>query len=301
MNNLQVWSLQRENPNLTKNLIFFRFYLQAFKSLTVHTPWTLNWSTWFNFTNRRLSGITSFTNQRYKVSTRGDDVYRKILVKPTYSLTSVRFSEKSTLLQIFHGFWEVSRPKSNHLSWTHQDFRLMFMRSHPQLATLNSAIINSERYFSRWVDSYNLMFNLFYTSPTSQLLTNKVFLEESLIFNWHYSTKNYKLFKYIQPFYSLKDSLHGEAIHGSVFAIFLQRLEFMVVADILNHRNLLKYMRRYGLYSIGLVPASHSPWEVSYPIPSVSDSLATQLFFLKWILLVSSRTRILKYDCYRAQ
>ena len=298
MNNPQVWLLQRENPCITKNLIFFRFYIQVLKSFTLYTPWTLRWSAWFNLTNRRLGGITSLANQRYRVSTQGDAVYKKTADRATYSLPRVNFSEKSILVQIFHGFWEISRPKSNQLSWTHQDFRLMFMRSHPQPSTLNLALINSERYFSRWVDSYNLLFNLFYTSPTSQLLTNKVFLEESLTFNWHYSTKNYKLFKYVQPFFSLKDSLHGEAIHGSIFAIFLQRLEFMIVADILNHRNLLKYMRRYGVYSVGLVPSSHSPWEVSYPIPSISDSLLTQLFFLKWVLLVSARTRILKYDRY---
>ena len=279
--------------------MFFRFYLQAIKSLALYTPWTLKWSAWFTFTNRRLSRTVSFGNQRYKVSTRGDAVYKKNADKQTYSLPKVCFTEKSTLVQIFYGFWEISRPKSNHLSWTHQDFRLMFMRSHPQTSTLNLTLINSERYFSRWVDSYNLMLNLFYTSPTSQLLTNKVFLEESLIFNWHYSTKNYKLFKYVQPFFSLKDSLHGEAIHGSVFAIFLQRLEFMVAADILNHRNLLKYLRRYGIYSIGLVPASQSPWQVSYPIPSISDSSLTQLFFLKWLLLIHARTKILKYDRYR--
>ena len=100
---------------------------------------------------------------------------------------------------------------------------------------------------------------MLYGASNVQLLSNKSFVEESLVFNWHYSIKNYKLFKFIQPFFIFKDAVHGAIVHTSVFVMFLQRLDFAVVVDLNNHFKLLRYLQRYSLYTVGLVPTNYSP------------------------------------------
>lgn len=136
---------------------------------------------------------------------------------------------------------------------------------------------------------------MLYGASNVQLLSNKSFVEESLVFNWHYSIKNYKLFKFIQPFFIFKDAVHGAIVHTSVFVMFLQRLDFAVVVDLNNHFKLLRYLQRYSLYTVGLVPTNYSPWVVSYPIPYFSDSSLSQLYFLKWVLHIDSSVRSAKH------
>ena len=125
--------------------------------------------------------------------------------------------------------------------------------------TRNNSLISAKRYFSRWLDTYSLLFNLFYVEAQIQLLSNKFFIEEALVFNWNYNLRNYKLFKYIQPFFTFKDTPHGGYVHSAVFNVLLQKLDLTIIVDIRNHKKLMGYLQKYGLFSIGLVPVNYSP------------------------------------------
>lgn len=159
-----------------------------------------------------------------------------------------------------------------------------------------AGLVSAARYFLRWTDSYDLIYNLFYMRGRSQLLTNKFFTEEALSFNWQYSLKNYRLFKYIQPFFMLKDSEHGEETLTAVGFIMLQRLDFVIISDLKNHSKLLRYLRLKHLYSIGLIPSTYSPWQVSYPVPTFSDSQLDQFYFIRWVASIKQSSEIGYYS-----
>jgi len=90
-------------------------------------------------------------------------------------------------------------------------------------------------------------------------MSNKLFIEEAMVFNWHFSSRNYKLFKYVQPTFIFKDLTHGGSIHTTMVALFVQNLDLSIFVDVKNHQKLLVYLNKSSLYSVGLIPAHSSP------------------------------------------
>ena len=84
-------------------------------------------------------------------------------------------------------------------------------------------------------------------------------IEESLVFNWQYGVRDYKLFKFTQPFFAVHDGFHGDSIHKSMHQVLRQRLDFAIVVDIQNHLVLANYFQRYNVFTVGLIPTSYSP------------------------------------------
>lgn len=158
-----------------------------------------------------------------------------------------------------------------------------------------NALISADRYYARWVDAYNLLFNLHYADAQVQAFSNKLFIEESLVYNWNQSYKDYKLFRYVQQFFIFRDLPHGSYTHSAIFTILLQKLDYALVIDLKNHRKLLGYLQKYSLYSLGLVPSNQSPWQLSYPIPMFSDSNLSQYYFIRWLFFVKSRAALAKH------
>ena len=123
-----------------------------------------------------------------------------------------------------------------------------------------------------------------------------IFMEETLVFNWQYSSRNYKLFKYVQPYFIFKDFTHGGSVHSSMLMLFMRSLDFCIVVDVNNHKKLQGYFQKYSLYTIALIPINYSPWDVSYPIPSFSDSKLSQFYFLRWLFSIRSSAESRKYQ-----
>lgn len=202
------------------------------------------------------------------------------------------FKASASLWQHFLQSWKIQRPNLNVNYKVHREFRLMFLAN--ASSRPSNSLLSASRYFYRWVDSYNLLFNLYYVDAQVQALSNKLFLEESLIFNWNQSIQDYKLFRYTQQYFIFKDLPHGAYTHSALLTLLLQRLDYVLIIDLKNHRKLIGYLQKYSLYSIGLVPSGQNPWTVSYPIPSFSDSTLSQYYFLRLAFSVQSRARLFR-------
>ncbi len=198
--------------------------------------------------------------------------------------------KSSQLWMYFLQYWSQARPKTNDIYFIHREFRVMFMSgASPEN---NYPILCAKRLYNRWVESVNLLTSLFFANSKVQMLSSKTFIEEALIFNWHHSYKNYKLFKYSQAFVTFNDAKHGGYIHRAIKLLFKQRADWFLIVDLDSHRNLLTYLQKASVYLVGLTPVNYSPWLVSYPIPAFSDSKLTQYYFLKWIFLLKSKSTV---------
>ena len=171
---------------------------------------------------------------------------RIIAFKTERPIGSVSYS-LTTNYNLWHHFlqsWKIQRPNTNVSYKVHREFRLMFL-SNASSCSSNS-LVSATRYFSRWVDSYNLLFNLHYMGAQVQALSNKLFLEESLVFNWNQSLQDYKLFRYTQQYFIFKDLPHGAYTHSALLTLLLQRLDYVLIIDLKNHRKyiyLIKFWR----------------------------------------------------------
>ena len=206
---------------------------------------------------------------------------------------NLHFVPTVKLLTNFIKLWTLIGSKSNTEYKIHRDFQLMFMSHSSDKRT--SSLLDARKFFSRWLNSYNFLFNLFYISSASQMFSNKLFIEESLIFNWKNKVTNYKLFKYIQPIFTFKDIPHGSHVRMTILEILKKKTDYTIIVDVNNHKKLLKNLKRYHLFMIGLVPSNYSPWLVSFAIPVLSDSLLIQLYFIKWLLVIQIQANLHKH------
>ena len=265
------------------------------------TKWALNptslqlWWRLFSTTTRTKLGwpILDLPNRypRHELET-----HLAIHSKESNPVTNLKvsFTAQQSSWHLFVQSWKLQRPTATTTYKINRYFRLMFM-SYSSSKPFNS-VVSARRYYSRWVDSYNLIFNLAYSDAQVQAFSNKLFLEEVLVFNWHQSHFEYKLFKYTQQFFAFRDLPHGSYVHSAVFTILLQKLDYALVIDLKTHRKLLGYLRRFSLYTIGLVPSNHEPWQVSYPIPMFADSNVIQYYFLRWLFFITSQANKSKYQ-----
>jgi len=233
-------------------------------------------------------------NQRYSSPSEGSRIFTGANSKHAATSAIAKFATSRFLWSAFLNSWGSTRPKSNLHYHTNRDFQLMFL-SH-STDDLAVSVISARKYFARWVDAYNLLFNIFYSDASIQMMSNRLFIEESLVFNWQYSSRNYKIFKYTQPYFMFKDFTHGGFVRSAVFSIFLQNIDLGIIVDMNNHKILRGHLRRYGLYMVGLVPINYSPWKVSYPIPAFSDSQLSQFYFIKWLFFIRGRAENHKYQ-----
>lgn len=269
-------------------------YLHVLKIFNAHpTKSSIVWSNIRNLELRRLGWSSARTYSKLKLPTNSDSIFSEHKtserVMTPYGLVKL----EAELWPLFLQAWSVMRPKGTSHYTTHRDFKLFFLTSAPDSG--HSPLVSAKGYFARWASSYNFLFNLFYSDSSAQLLSSKFFIEESLIFNWENGSKNYKLFRFVQPIFLFSDLPHGEFIHSAVFSIFVRNLDFAVVVDLKTHNILLKYLRRYNLYIIALVPINYSPWTVSYPIPSFADSRLAQYHFLKLTLHIKMEAKATRY------
>ena len=298
--NTQYWQITSISKNKlilarASFLWYLKILLESTPQLLSHT--TMNASLWkalYSQKTRSVGWLTRDVGSRNKPSS---VVYSKRIGKPISSLKGnirIKFNSHQRLWPFFLQSWSTFRPKGNPIYSTNRNFRLFFLAGSPEKSHIT--LISSKKYFARWLDSYNLMFNLFYVDPNVQLLTNKTFIEEALVFNWNLGIKDYKLFKFLQPFFTFKDVSHGATIHASMFLILLQKLDFTILVDLRSHKKILQYLQTYSMYTVGLVPINYSPWRVSYPVPTFADSSVSQYYFLRWLFAIKSDASSSRYS-----
>ena len=300
MKNTQYWQITTLSKGKlistrTSFLWYLRTLLEGTLQLLNHSSANASlWKILYSQKTRSVGWLTRNVGSRNKPSS---VVHSKRIGNPISSLRGnlkIRFNSHQRLWPFFLQSWSTFRPKGNPIYSTNRNFRLFFLAGSPEKSHVT--LISSKKYFARWLDSYNLMFNLFYVDPNVQLLTNKTFIEEALVFNWHLSVKDYKLFKFLQPFFTFKDVTHGATIHSGIFLILLQKLDFTILVDLRNHKKILQYLQRYSMYTVGLVPINYSPWRVSYPVPTFADSSISQYYFLRWLFCIKSDASSSRYS-----
>jgi hypothetical protein len=261
--------------------------------IPVNSIYNLFWNKFALKSNAKLGWSVSGARTRYTHNQAQTENIINIKNQRPAKSTFYHFDRSVGLWQYFLQSWKIQRPNTNVNYKVHREFRLMFLSNSSSRSS--NSLVSASRYFSRWVDSYNLLLNLHYADAQAQALSNKLFLEESLIFNWNQSLQDYKLFRYTQQYFIFKDLPHGAYTHSALLTILLQRLDYVLIIDLKNHRKLIGYLQKYSLYSVGLVPSGQNPWTVSYPVPSFSDSTLSQYYFLRWALNIRSRARFLTF------
>lgn len=175
------------------------------------------------------------------------------------------------------------------------DFNLFYLKNYK-----NSIVIfDLNKFFLRWNDTYNLLFNLFYFNINSLVLGSSIFKNETLSLNWQYSNFDINLWRYYFPFFIFKSNKYS-----SKTSFFLDRLEkfdinVYLITDCHYHYKNLFYLKKKRLYSIGLIDIYTNPWILDYPILSFFESILNQAFFFKLLLFIDRQVLLIKYNFFK--
>jgi hypothetical protein len=156
-------------------------------------------------------------------------------------------------------------------------------------------IFDTENFFARWRDGFNLIFHIFYYKFVPVVFSSPYFKNETLALNWHYTSFDINLWRYYFPFLVFKPNTYNHKITYYFNKLASLGTDFYLISDAAYHFKHIYYMSKCKLYSVGLISANMNPWLLSYPIIGFFDSYVTQFFFLKLLICEDRRAQHVRY------
>lgn len=156
--------------------------------------------------------------------------------------------------------------------------------------------INTTKLFQIWTQTYTLLFNLFFNQTQVLLFSTKILQKEAYAFNWSRDVKTYLLFKYSIPFFFLKNPSYGLETDIGFSKLATLGLEVSFITDVRYHYRTVNFLKKYNIYTIGLVPYNISPWTLHYPIPISVNNIFLQYFFIKYLFFLKTETNLCYYN-----
>lgn len=207
-------------------------------------------------------------------------------------LSSIKFFKPIQQINLFNLYLHFSNSTINPFFIPHTNFKPLFISQTSGLTQL----INVNKLFTKWVNSYNFLLNIFFNKLNMFLFSSKVFKNEVISFNWSFNLLDYRLFKYSNPYFYMKDTNFGVP-SSIIFKRFEKKgLNTTFILDLKQHEKNLYFLKSINLHTIGLVPYSMNPWLVSYALPVTSNNIFIQYFFIKTLLFIKQYSEVQTYN-----
>lgn len=235
---------------------------------------------------------SNFLIARFKFAYK-NDLRLKKSVTPSQSqpIRPSNSNKQIKLLKTFKSFLRVTSASSSILMVPHYSFRHFYLGYRKG----GLALLSVNKLFQRWKDVYYLIFNLFYYEIELLTFSTSFFRFEILSLNWRIMSKFKFMWRYTKPFLTSKPNkitTHGDFIF---YRLNLLGLRVSLIVDILYHSKTVYYLHRAGFYTIGLVPVNYNINTVGFAVPIASDSLFTQIFFIRFLSITQQNSKTLKY------
>lgn len=220
---------------------------------------------------------------------------------PLYSRSKIssriNFFKPLQQVNLFNLYLYFSSQSNNIFFTPHANFQPLFISNSGGI----SSFINVSKVYTKWVNSYNFLLNIFFSKLNMFLFSNRVFRNEILSFNWSCEIIDYKLFKFANPYFFMKDTNFGVP-SSVIFKRFKKNnLNLTFILDLKFHEKNLAFFRRINMYTIALVPYNMNPWLVSYSFPVSSNNIFIQYFFIKLLLFVRQYAELQLYNTLKSK
>jgi hypothetical protein len=152
-------------------------------------------------------------------------------------------------------------------------------------------VICIRKFFMRWKKTYYLIFNLFYYRIHLLVFGTSFFKKELLALNWSVNVKLLHIWRYVAPFFYFKPSRIFDDANYIFHKLKLLGLNIALVIDVAYHHKTLYYLNNVSFYTIGVVPLNLNMYSVNFAVPTSSESLFTQLFFIRFFFSVRKKAK----------
>lgn len=160
----------------------------------------------------------------------------------------------------------------------------------------NLGLLNLSKVLLLWNNIFTLLINIFYSKLDYIVFSNPYFRYESLALNYkalNFLSKLWKLSSIFIFFIGNKSTLSNE----SYFRYLLgSGYRFAFVIDLYYHKVSIQYLNRFKFITIGPTPLSSNLYSLSVSLPVLSNSVLSNLFFIRLLFQITKLTRRIRYD-----
>lgn len=163
----------------------------------------------------------------------------------------------------------------------------------------NLGVFNLKRVLTVWTNVLNFVQNLFFFNLTYVFFSSSYFKYESLSFNWMKNNHLKSLWRYTNPFIFFLNN--KTTLYNDIFFKLLSKkaINISFLVDVYYHKRTVYYLQKYKFTTIGPVPISSSFYLLNITFPTSSNSVFSNLFFIRLITRVKKMVLYNKYQGYK--
>ena len=288
-----MWDLDfKEHPNRPKHPIDKIIYIHILSSplylkINNYSSFRLycNYFRYINFftkDNKNFNLRNAYTKQ-YNLRFKTKVPIRPKLVSQVYTFKLFKVFLKFSLFNGSNYFSKHSALKFNYLS-----------------PNIKGSATSLNGLFSKWINLFFLISNIFYYDIRFLTFSNSFFIKEVSTLNWNFFKKSNSkgLWRLTQPFIFFKVS---QIVNYG--PILFKKLKFKgfnisLIIDPLYHLKTLYYLKNNNMFIISLTSSSSRIKSVDLSIPINTNSVFSQLFFIRLIFSISKNVNFNKYNLY---
>lgn len=160
----------------------------------------------------------------------------------------------------------------------------------------NIGIWNVTKLVSVWHNILTFIENIFFYSVEYLIFSNNYFKYESLSLNWKKLALIKSFWKYTYPFIFFLNNKTTQKTE--LYFRFLLQKGFRVsfVIDIFYHKKTIFYFNKLKFISIGPTPVSSNLYLLNLSLPVNSNSVFSNLFFIRFLLKLKKKNSKLFYQ-----
>lgn len=159
----------------------------------------------------------------------------------------------------------------------------------------NLIVVKFQKFYKRWADSLNFLFNLYFYELKPLVFGNLFFKKEILAINWNYKIFDFFLWRYYYSFFIEKRIQFDNLSNYFFTQVKTFNVRFFLITDVFNHYKNFYFFKKNYFFTIGVINIFTNPWMTDYPFFLFSDNYISQLFFFKLLIFFYKKGLYLKY------
>ena len=291
--------MNRKNYLNVFEVYYFFYFLLKFYNLNLVKINYLNLLLLKKINKNYLNTLSYKNINKYlsiKISFRFNNL-NEIKALDNFSVKKFFFLRKNTNINysLFNLFFLFNYSMFNSYFKAHHGINLFYVYSFSNKLIL----IDPVKFLTRWKESYDLLYNIFYYNFNPLIFSSSLFKNETLALNWNYNIFDINIWRYYFPFFIFKLSNFNKKTDFFFDKIASRGVNFFLITDCQYHYKNLHYISKKNFYSIGLVNINLDPWLVSYPIITFFENFLTQLFFFKLLIFIEKKVLLQKHLLFK--
>lgn len=163
----------------------------------------------------------------------------------------------------------------------------------------NTGLLNLKKLNNVWKNLLNFILNIFFFQLNFVTFSNSYFKYETLLLNIQLISLIKYLYKYTSSFVFLLNNKNRTILNLYFDFLKKSKCNILFIIDTYYNKNVIYLSNKFNLISIGPVPINNNLYILDIALPISSNSIFSNLFFLRLILKLKTLNLKLLWNSYK--